>query len=247
MLLSLLVGCSDFLALQEAFEDLTNPLVVQSVYLGAGDWPAGLDAGDNAYAGGSSARVLLANAESVDALDQAPISDATVVLSLASGGVPLRAEAAGTFVADTSDGLGWAPDQAVSLEIDRDGPHSLTLVTPDAPALGLDAEQPRAEALVVDLEGAPYDNLLVTVVRAEDGVTVYDSMPTDITALYRLTHAPGELTVEVPGDTFVRPGVYVVGVAGLVNAHPDDYEDVNVALSALTAGSMAFAAVTVAP
>lgn len=247
MLLALLVGCSDFLAIQEAFEDLTNPLVVQSVYLGTGEWPAGLDGGSSAYASGSTARVLLADAESVDALDQAPVSDAEVVLALAGGGVTLRAEAAGSWVADVTDGLAWDPDAAVSLEIDRDGLHSLSLVTPDAPDLALDGSQPRGEPLALDFEGAPYDNLLVTVLRVEDGATVYDSMPTDITELYRLTHAPGELVAEVPGDAFARPGVYVVGVAGLVNAHPDDYEDVNVALSALTAGSMAFAAVSVAP
>jgi len=38
-----------------------------------------------------------------------------------------------------------------------------------------------------------------------------------------------------------------VGVAGLVNADPDDYEGVNLALSALTAGAMVFVPVQVSP
>ncbi len=246
MLLALLVGCSDFYAWQEVFEDLTNPLVVQSVYLGAGPWPEDLPAPDAALTG-SSARVLLADAASVDALDQAPVTDAEVVLAAGDDAYTLRAEGEGAWVADSTDGLGFTPGDAVVLEIAHDGPHSLALVTPDAPDYAPAATRSAGAPLTIDLQGEAYDNLLVQVIRATDGVTVFDSMPTDISSLYRLTHAPGELVVEVPGDAFAEPGVYVVGVAGLVNAHPDDYEDVNVALSALTAGSMTFASLTVAP
>ncbi len=248
-MLLLLVGCADFLAISEAFDDLTNPLVVQSVYMGVEPLPPGVELGESAYASGSTARVLLADASNVDELDEAPvITDATIVLEMEGGAVPLRAEAEGAWVADTTDGLGWDAGDAVSLEVEReDGTHRLALVTPDAPKADIEAEQAKGEPLVVDLTGATYDNIVVTVVRLEDGETVYDSMPTDIAALYRLTHAADELVVEVPGSAFSKPGVYAVGVAGLVNAHPDDYEDVNVALSALTAGSFVFSAVTVRP
>lgn len=247
MLFLFLTGCADFLALEDAFNDLTNPLVVQAWYVGVEPLPDGLELGDSAWANGSSARVLMADASNLDDLANAPVTDATVAIRSATDEIPLRGEAAGTWVADSSDGLAWTPDEDTVVAIERDGDHALTLTTPEAPTLGLPTTFAVGDPMVVDLEGQPFDNVLVTVVRLEDGVTVYDSTPTDIEALYKLTHASGSLSVAVPGDVFATPGAYAVGVAGLVNADPDDYDGVNLALSALTGGAIQFAAVTVHP
>ncbi len=247
MILLLLLGCADFLAIAEAFDALTNPLVVQASYLGVEPLPEGLDLGENAWANGSTAHVLMADAGSVDDLENAPITDASVVIEGPGTVVPLRSDAAGSWVADGTDGLAWSPGDDASVTVSRDGEHSLTLTTPDAPELDLPEQIVAGDPLIIDLVGQDFDNVLVTVVRLADGETVYDSTPTDITALYKLTHSAGELTTEVPGSVFTEPGPYAVGVAGLVNADPDDYEGVNLALSALTGGSLQFTALAVGP
>ncbi len=243
----LLLGCADFLAIAEAFDELTNPLVVQASYLGVEPLPEGLDLGDNAWANGSTAHVLMADAGSVDDLENAPITDASVVIEGPDSVVPLRSDAAGSWVADGTDGLEWSPGDEASVTVSRDGEHSLTLTTPEPPELDLPEQIGASQTLTVDLEGQAFDNLLVTVVRLTDGVTVYDSTPTDITALYKLTHSAGELSTEVPGSVFSEPGPYAVGVAGLVNADPEEYEGVNLALSALTGGSLQFSSLVVGP
>ncbi|GDX83245.1 hypothetical protein LBMAG42_50560 [Deltaproteobacteria bacterium] len=243
----LLLGCADFLAIAEAFDDLTNPLVVQASYLGVEPLPEGLDLGENTWANGGAAHVLMADAGSVDDLENAPITDASVVLEGPGTTVPMRSDAAGSWVADGTDGLAWSPGDDASVTVTRDGEHSLTLTTPEAPDLDIPEQIASGDVLIIDLEGQEFDNVLVTVVRLADGVTVYDSTPTDITALYKLTHSAGELTTEVPGSVFSEPGAYAVGVAGLVNADPEEYEGVNLALSALTGGSLQFAGLAVGP
>ena len=247
MLLFFLGGCADFFALRDAFEELTNPLVVQSWYVGVEPLPEGVDLGESTWASGSTARVLMADAENLSDLASAPVEDATVALVGPDGSVPLRDAGAGTWVADGTDGLGWVPGDDAALDIQRDGAHALSLTTPDAPEVRLPALFFADHPLTVDLTGQGYDNVLVTVVRLEDSVTVYDSTPTDIQALYRLTHSAGSLTATVPPAAFSRPGAYAIGVAGLENADPDDFEGVNLALSALTAGALQFELLTVSP
>ncbi|MBM4389929.1 MAG: hypothetical protein FJ090_02295 [Deltaproteobacteria bacterium] len=240
MILALLLGCADFLTIAETLEDLTNPMVVQAWYLGLEPLPDGVDLSDSGWGSGSSVRVMLADATSFDQLEQAPIDDAAVELEVDGAGYSLLPESDGQFVATSEDGLPWAADADTVLRVDRDGSHQLAMVTPEAPDVDLPETIEAGDDLGVSVEGQDYDNVMVTVVRLADGQTTYDSLPTDIAELYRLTHASGSLDVEIPGSAFREPGAYAVGVAGLINADPDDYEGVNLALSALTAGSLRF-------
>ncbi|MBM4369175.1 MAG: hypothetical protein FJ102_23375 [Deltaproteobacteria bacterium] len=240
MILALLLGCADFFAIADTLEDLTNPMVVQAWYIGVEPLPAGMDLGDSGWGAGSSARVMLADASSLEQLEDSPIDDAAVELEVEGEGFALLPESAGNFAATSEDGLPWAPAADTVLRVDRDGTHHLAMVTPGAPSIDLPESIEAGDGLGVSLEGQDYDNVMVTVVRLADGQTTYDSLPTDIAELYRLTHAAGSLEVEIPGSAFREPGAYAVGVAGLVNADPDDYEGVNIALSALTAGSLRF-------
>ena len=245
MTLILLTGCSDLMALSDAIAALTDPLVVQATYIGVETPPAEMPLEGTSWAEGSRAQAILADAGALDNLSEAPIDDATVALELDGVPVPLAAQSAGSFVATAAEGLGWAPGVDATLVIDRDGEHVIALTTPALPLVELGAQYALDEAMVIDLEGQPFDNVVVTVIRVLDGETVYNSLPTDIDGLYRLTHSSGELVTEVPGETFHEAGVYVVGVTGLVNADPDTYVGVNLALSALTAGAVDFSVVTV--
>ncbi len=245
MILALLLGCADLLAIADTLEDLTNPMVVQAWYIGVEPLPEGVDLGDSDWGAGSSARVMLADATSLEELEDSPIDDAAVELEVEGQGFALLPESDGNFAATSEDGLPWAPAADTVLRVDRDGSHHLEMVTPEAPELDVPESHEAGAALVVSLEGQDYDNLMVTVVRLADGQTTYDSLPTDIADLYRLTHASGSLEAEIPGSAFREGGAYAVGVAGLVNADPDSYEGVNLALSALTAGSLRFVPVQV--
>ncbi len=245
MLFTLLLGCSDLLLLSDTVDDLTQPLVVQAFYVGMEPLPEALAAAEGDWSAGSKARVLLSEAAGISADDAPPITDAEVLMEYPDGELVLTNEGAGEWTADGDDGLAWHSDVEASLTIRRDEDSRITLTTPPAPELDIPSTLAAGEALELDLDGQPFDNLLVKVVRLADGVTVYDSTPEDSTDLYRLTHSASSLTATIAATVFEEPGEYAVGVAGLVNAHPDDYEGVNLALSALTAGTMVFTPVRV--
>ena len=245
MALLVFAGCADLLALSDTLSDLTDPLVVQATYIGVEAPPAGVSLDGTSWQDGSRAQAFLADAGGLDDLANAPIEDATVAMELDGEAVSMPSDAPGQFVATGAEGLGWGADVDATLVIERDGEHVLSLTTPAAPDVSIPIKQSRGSGVDIDLSGQPFDNVIVNVIRVEDGSTVFDSMPTDIGGLYRLTHSAGELTTEVPGETFDKPGVYLIGVMGLVNADPDTYDGVNLALSALTAGAMTFTAVTV--
>ncbi len=242
-----LIGCGDYVTLRDAFEGATDPLVVQASYVGVEALPEGLDLGSSDWAKGSAARVFVAETGSVGDLGRAPISDASVAFEGANSAVSLRTVTAGTWEANAGDGLSWSPGDDALFTIERDGEHILMMSMPASPVLDLPQQLSSGDPLIVDIEGQAFDNLLVVVIRLADGETVYDSMPTDINDLFTLTHAAGELATEVPASTFAEPGAYAVGVAGLVNGDSDNYQAVNLALSALTSGSMRFSALTVHP
>lgn len=240
-----LLGCADLLTLADTLDNLTNPMVAQAWYIGVEPLPEGMDLGDSEWASGSSAQALLADASSLDQLDDSPIGDAEVVLSIDGEPFELPASGDGSFTSTSDDGLPWASESDVRLQIERDGNHSLSLQSPSPPSLDVPDTLQLDSPLPISLDGQDYDNLMVTVVNLIDGTTTYDSLPTDITELYRLTHSAGSLELDVPTSAFPEPGPYAVGVAGLVNADPDTYDGVNLALSAMTSGALEFVGVVV--
>ena len=238
----MLFGCADFLAIADTFADLTAPLVVQATYIGVEEPPEEMSLKGTSWADGSRVQALLADAGSLDDLQSAPVDDAAVALELDGDVIDLESDSAGNFSASAADGLGWAEGVDASLVIDRGGEALLSLMTPAPPQARIASEHAQNQPMEVDLTGQAFDNVMVTVLRLEDGKTVYDSLPTDIVGLYELTHSVGALSIEIPAESFGSPGVYAVGVMGLVNADPDSYQGVNLALSA---GAIQFSVVTV--
>jgi hypothetical protein len=200
----------------------------------------GVDLSATDWADGSTASAFLADAGSLDEMEDSPIDDAEVAMELDGEPVDMISDSPGSFSVTSAEGLGWNEGTVATLIVERDGDHFLALVTPAAPDSELPETWARGEALPIEVTGDDYDNAVVTAIRLEDGETVYDSLPTDIVELYRFTHSAGSLSVEVPGSALTEPGPYLIGVTGLVNADPDTYEEVNLALSAMTAGAMRF-------
>lgn len=235
-----LLGCADLMAIGDVFADLTDPLVVQATYVGVEPLPEGVSLEGSSWASGSRAEAFLADAGAFSDLESAPIGDAMVSLEVDGLPVDFVAGDPGSFSASAEEGLDWSAGVDATLVVERDGEHLLALTTPPAPAFSVAEEHVRGMSMTVSLEGQAFDNIVVTTVRMDDGVTTYDSLPTDIAGLYKLTHSSSSLSAEIPGDAFQRSGYYAVGVMGVVNADPDTYEGVNLALSALSAGSMSF-------
>lgn len=242
MPLALLLACSDFEEVKSAYDDLTNPVVVQAWFLGV-EVPEGVDLGDSDWSEGATIRAFVANAEDADNLENAPVEGARVVSRAASlGTVPLEEEGDGAY-------RGSAPSypESEDVVVSVDDAHKLSMTAPPAARVAIPAEMEAGEALVVSLAGQEYDNVLVVVMDTVSGEVVYDNTPQDIGALYDFALYEGALSLEVPGRAFAAESVYAVGVAGLRNADPDAFVDVNALLSAMMAGQIVFYPVSTLP
>lgn len=245
-LLPLLAGCEAINALKDDVEGLTNPLVVQGMYLGVGEPEAGVDLGGTDFDKAAQATVLLADAASVDDLENAPVTGAAVSLRSETGGsVALGDEGGGKYAASSDDGLVYAGGEQIALAIETDVLSKVAIVAPPEPDAGLPDTHAAGEPLVVDLAGQGFDMALVVVVDGASGEVTFSNEPADIRELYDFTHGDGTTRVEIPGGAFGRSSVYAVGVAGLNAASADDFEELNTALSAFLAGKFRFYALTV--
>lgn len=248
-----LVGCTAIDNLKDDVQGATNPLVMEGLVVGIAPPESGdLDLAGTAFEDGASAVVAVADADSVDNLDEAPVEGASVALLAETGGrVDMVDEGSGRYAATGADGLVYTEGDDVTLSVDYGGGEdasSAQLKLPRRPDVSFPANVPKGQPLHVNLSGQAFDNVLVAVVDGASGETVWSNYPTTIQDMYQLTHGAGSLAVDVPGSALNRESVYLVGVAGLVNAGSDDLTNVNTLLSAFTAGRLLFNAVsTVAP
>jgi hypothetical protein len=235
-LLLLVSGCG----LLSDLDGLTNPMVMESMFVGVEAPQSDLiDLTGTEFEGGAGATVLLADAQYADQLEEAPIEGADVSMQLDGGAwLPMRDDGDGKYVVD--DGLVYLPGQALGVRVKDDGIHAATLRTPDA----LDVELPESVAthapLVVRTESPGVNTLAVVVMDPETKELVFDNRPVSIEDVYALTHDQGTLAVEIPGVVFSRPGMYVVGVAGLAISQQENLDNVNTTISALMAGTIRF-------
>lgn len=251
-LMFLLVGCTAIADLKDDVQGATSPLVLEGLVLGiAPPTSAEVDLTGTAFEDGAAAVATIADASSVDGLDEAPIEGAEVALLLESGGrVVMVDEGGGRYTCTAADGLTYTDGDSATLSVDypgEDTTSSAQVQLPRAPTVSFPASVPRGQPLHVDLAGQSFDNALVVVVDAATGETSWSNYPTTIEDMYNLTHGSGSLTVDVPGTALAEESIYLVGVAGLVNAEQDSLTNLNTLLSALTAGRLVFSAVSTVP
>lgn len=245
-LLPLLAGCEAIDSLKEDVEGLTNPLVVQGMYLGGGEPEAGVDLSGTDFDQAAQATVLLADAASVDDLQNAPVTGASVTLRSETGGsVALGDEGGGRYAASSEDGLVYAAGEQFVMSIETDVLSKVAIVAPPEPEVDLPDTHTAGEPLNVLINDTDVDSAVVVVIDGASGEVTFSNEPADIRELYDLTHGKGTTRVEIPGEAFRSPSVYAVGVAGLNAASADDFEELNTALSGFLAGKFRFYALTV--
>jgi hypothetical protein len=245
LLLASLVGCSLFDQGRDVFEGLTNPLVAEAIVLGV-EAPEfdGVDLEAVGLAEGTGGTIFLADAAGVQDLANAPIDGADVRVRAAGAGDGIATGAgAGLYVLAPGQ-ISYAAGASWQLLVDDGDGGALgtaTLALPPTAELSLPTEHTAGSPLTVDLTGRGFNSVLVVVIAGDSQQTTYSNEPKDIRAIYDFTHGDDEVTThEIPGSAFPAAGVYAVGVAGMLNASMDDFDQMNTALSAMVGGQMRF-------
>jgi hypothetical protein len=242
-----LAGCS----VVDKLEGLTNPLVAEALVLGVQEpSTAELDPAAAGLPPGAGATVFLADAKSVDDLEDAPVGGADVVYRDSTGSYPMSEDDAGEYRVDSveTDGFDYVADDHAEITATIEGEDHTVSVRTSAPVeVAIPLTHAAGQPLTVDASAADIDNLLVVVFRADDGEVVFSNEPKDIGEFYDLAHAPGTRVVEIRGDALAAETLYGVGVAGLTNGVESEFVSVNTALSAIMAGELRFYPVSTVP
>lgn len=248
-LLALLVACDRLKATEAIVNGATTPVVVQGMFLGL-DVPDGVDLSESdelAYA--SLCEIFLANVTDPANIGQSPVEGAGVsFVSPDSGSLRFGDDGEGKYSLDSEDGLVYTSGEQVVVNVGVNGERvgSMSVRAPAAPEVELPSVQTRNKALTVRVEG--YENLVVAAYDVDHARMAWDNLPSGVEEAYDFTHPPEPVEqVEIPAEAFRRPATYVVGVAGMAIADPDDFEGVNTSLSAFIAGQLTLRPVVVAP
>jgi hypothetical protein len=244
---SLLTGCAQLEDIQETLEGLTEPLVIEAFLLGAVPPESDLiDLSDTAFADGTSLKVFLADATSIDDLEAGALDGATIeLISDSLGALELVSETGGLYTANGNDGLEYYAGEDYTVNItNADAAHRVVVSAPHPVDIEVPAQHSAGERLLIDLTAYDYDAVLVAVLNVQTGELTYSNEPEGIQEMYDFTHTGSEVKRhEIPGVAFSGASVYAVGVAGMRNAGVDDYSDMNTGLSSFMVGQMRFYAV----
>lgn len=243
MLLLLSAGCDRL----EQIDAQTSPLVAQGLFLGV-DLPPGVEIdADEALGQTSICQVFLAQVSDPSQLADSPVEGADVrVKSPLYGSLAFAEEGEGKYVVDATSGLVYEPgdEPIVSFELD-DVEGRVGGEAPEAPEVDLPSTITIFEPVPVELD-EDVENVVVAAYDLDRGNMTWTNLPEGVDQVYEFTH-PEEAVrhVEIPGDAFRRKGNYVVGVAGMEIADPEDFEGVNTTLSAFMAGQFALSLLVV--
>ena len=248
MLLLALAGC-DIIDLvtnvQETVDDLTNPVIIQSTFIGVGDPPEGFEFPEDANIG-PLITALLADTEASSDLAEAPVTGATATIKIGGNAAISLTEATEDgdppgYSAGAEEGLTYEVGQAALLKIETETiKASATWIMPD----GLDFEVPcrlsSQQDLTIVMDSTDYHSPLVTVIDQEGAIT-WSNLPADIDAAVDWVNSGGFSSVAIPGaEAFAADGPYVIGIAPVQRATPESFEGVNISLSAYMVGQMRF-------
>lgn len=249
VILPLLVGCADINKLTDAFDKLSNPLVLIGAFVGVeppDDPDIQLDGSE--FAKGAAVSIMLSDAQSAADMDSSPVVGASASLrSTSNGNVALNENDGGAYTATSDDGLVYTNTEEVTVAVDLDGTHSVAIQAPPAPQFQVDPAHTPGQALTISLADQDFDSAFVVVYDVVNGQVTYDNRPTDIVSVYDWTHGGGSVSTDIPGSAFAAQSVYAVGVAGLRNSSADDIVDANTLLSTFAAGKFRFQPVYTIP
>lgn len=229
---------------QATWGGLTNPLVAQGLVIGV-EAPSSdqVDLSGTGFEEGTTATVFLADARSVDDLEQAPVGGANVTL----GGVAFSEVTAGSYALDPTAGFTYNAGGTGRLVMDLDGDTASATVPMPAPIdVNVPSDHSANTALTLNMAGKPYHAALVVVIDAQTGAVEWTNKPDTIRGVYDMTRGDAVADVEIPAATFGQ-SVYAVGVAGLKHTTSDQLDGMNTAISSVLAGKMQFHIVNTIP
>lgn len=249
--LMLTTGCGRLADLRDKVAELTNDFVAEGLVTGVvpPDDPALAAALEGTELGSGAVASLFLNTLGTTANFGAPINDATVA-AYGEGfdRAGLLGIGGGEYRATGEDGLLYVSGSEIELMVDEPGGrHWLRGTLPMAPMLNLPDTLAPGSVLPINAEGQGFDGLLITVVSILTGEVTFSSEPSTVHELYDITRGEaGVLALDLPASAFPTEGVYGVGVAGLLAADVENFEDVNPALTNLLAGQFHFKVICVA-
>ncbi len=239
--LVVLVGGLGGCARLESTDALVSPVVAQGLYLGM-DLPDGIDfEGTDILAYSAACSVFLAYVSDPAELADSPVAGADVSFrSEANGRLDLTESGDGEYIVTAAEGLVYEQGDVSSVALDVSGESaSIVVKPPQAPDFDFPAAVTKGEAFTVDLTGQGYDSILAAVYDVGRSKVTWTNLPEGVEEIYTYTHPVEPLeTLEIPGDAFPGHGSYVVGVAGMRLADPEDFVNVNTTLSAFMAGEL---------
>ncbi len=232
-----LPSCDFFRQVGDTWQGLTHPLVALGTVLSVESPPTpGVDLEDTPYAEGTSLSLFLADASSIDEVDDAPVVGAEVFLD----GVEASDTEAGLYTIGPAGGLDYEEGATWSLDLHL-GPDTATADVSLPPTVVWSAPSSHAQGadLLVDASGQDFDSLLVVVLDASDQRVTWSNRPETPREIYDFTRGTTDLAVTVPGgEAFPEAGAYLVGVSGMENTGSGDLSGMNTALSTIMAGRM---------
>lgn len=248
----LLSGCGLIDDAIKDLEGLTNPLVGQAFFLGVAepdDTTIAQALADSEIGLERIIQVHLADAASVDDLTEAPISGAVVDLEVgSSGAVDLEEVMDGGYKASAADGLTYVTGQDANLSIMLgEDVSTMSISLPAAVEAVVSSDWDSNTEMVVSL-GGEYDGALGVVLDVAAAEVTWDNRPSGIQEIYDFTHGDAVVTeLVIPASAFPGPSLYAVGIAGVDNADPETFENVNTLLTSFVAGKVRFYAVNTIP
>ncbi len=231
LLLLGLCGCDE---VADIWGGLTTALVTNAVVVGVAEPDdERLDLSGTEFEPGTGFTAFLADAASLNDLESAPISGATVSVEGAAG--EMVAPGSYNYAGDLAyvDGADWT----MSVTVGGDTA-SAAFTLPPAANITLDSQHSANTALTVPLSGQPFDNALVVVIDVESGDLTYSNEPESITELYEFMQATGPSDEAIPASAFPSESMYALGITGITKTESDDLTDMNTALSNVSAGKM---------
>ncbi len=258
LVLLTLTGCDALNKAKDTIDGLLEPVVVEGIVLGI-EPPQSQELQDlldqSEFESGTTATIFMADAKEVDEIENAPITGATVSLLGTGAGVTLSEVDSGVYGLEPgTDPLPYAQGETWELEsvrTDGDAQQVSTAQVALPAAADFSQEIPEQHAvdtaITLDFTGLPYDSALVVVLDDEGAVT-YSNEPSTIKEVYDFTHGTTELgVVTIPAEAFPDEGIFMVGVAGMVNTDSADLTEMNTGLSSVVSGLMKTYAVSTLP
>lgn len=241
--LTFFIGCEQIGNIKNTVDGLTNPMVSQSLLLGVAEPDSeDIDLSGTDFDKGAGLNVFLADASSVDDLEEAPVSGADVRIRIGdAAAVDVGEGADGAYSATGDDGLSYSGGADAVLTLDYGDETSQSSVSlPQAPDVTVPTSHAAGQPMTLDLSDGSYDAVLAVVLNVTSGQVTWQNRPETVREVYDFTHGTSGAVTEltIPGSAFPSGCACAVGVAGMRNASSDEFVNQNTALSAFSAGKL---------